>query len=382
MKRRTLLIVVLIFVSLAGITQPPTYILKREAYKPGVSSINFSPDGKLLLAGYADGSFRVLDPGTFNASLVVKDAHPKPVTALDMPPKMDFIMTAGSKQIKVWGRDGKQKGNFNGHATTIWNVDISPDGKHAVSTAFNKTFLLWDVYNGAIAAHMRGHSDVTLTACISPDNKLIASGSNDRSVLIWDLATREVIHTLHGPTNDLYDVAFSPDSRNVAVASAEKSIRVYNIEKPDLVHVLTGHKKVVRKVAYSPDGIYLLSASEDRTLILWDAISGEQIHLFPDNEGEVLDVEFHPDGLSFYSVSRLGDLTRWEMNPEIFVLRYFENPYREELSSDSLFLPRAKGENKKGYLARQLEAAKKKTEIVDRYYQQYLEQHKGKEAAQ
>jgi WD40 repeat protein len=374
MKRSILLLAILSSVALSGTSQIPTYILKREAPNPGVSSINFSPDGKLLLAGYVDGSFRVLDPETFSVSLEVKEAHTKPVTAMDMPPKMDFIMTAGSKQIKVWGRDGKMKGIFNGHATTIWNADISSDGKHAVSTAFNKTFLLWDVYNGVVAAHLRGHSDVTLTACISPDDKMIASGSNDMTVKIWDLESREVTHTFHGATNDIYDISFSPDSRNIAVASAEKSIRVFNIEKADLIHVLTGHQKVVRKVAYSPDGTYLVSASEDHSLILWDAVTGDRIYRFADKEGAVLDVNFHPDGLSFYSVSRLGDLTRWEMHPEIFVLRYFETPYLEELNAEPLFLPRQKGEPKKEYQARQVEASKKKAEIIDRYYQLYLQQ--------
>jgi len=373
MKRSFLLIAILSCISLAGIAQHNSYILKREKPNPGLSSLNFSPDGKLLLAGYADGSFRVLDPESFSTLLEVKEAHTKPVTAMDMPPKMDFIMTAGSKQIKVWGRDGKMKGIFNGHATTIWNADISTDGKHAVSTAFNKTFLLWDVYNGTVAAHLRGHKDVTLAASISPDNKMIASGSNDLSVKIWDLQSREVIKTLHGATADIYYVCFSPDSRYLAVASAEKSIRIYDIEKSDLVHVLTGHQKIVRKVAYSPDGSYLVSASEDNSLILWDAVKGDRIHDFGDNEGPVLDVDFHPNGKSFFSISSLGDLTRWELNPELFVIRYYEAPYLEELNADSLFLPRQKGEAKKEYTARKTEAAKEKAKIIDRYYQQYLE---------
>ncbi len=375
MKRSILIIAVLMCVSLAGVSQQSTYILKREKSNPGASSLNFSPDGKLLLAGYADGSFRVLDPETFTATLVVEEAHTKPVTSMDMPPKMDFIMTAGSKQIKVWGRDGTMKGIFNGHATTIWNADISSDGKHAVSTAFNKTFLLWDVYNGVVETYMRGHSDVTLAACISPNDKMIASGSNDRSVRIWDLQSKEVIHTLYGATADIYDVCFSPDSRYLAVASAEKSIRVFDIEKADLVHVLTGHRDVVRKVAYSPDGAFLVSASEDNALILWDALTGERIYIFADNEGAVLDVDFHPDGKSFYSVGQQGDITRWELHPEIFVIRYYEAPYMEAIKSEPLLLPRAKGEPKKDYQARQAEAAKKKAETIDRYYQQYLKEH-------
>ena len=382
MIRSILLILVFIIMGAAGISQVPSYILLREAFKPGISCISFSPDGKLLLAGFADGSFRVLDPETFQFSLEVEEAHPKAVTSLDMPPKMDFIMSAGGKQIKVWGLDGKQKGNFQGHATTIWNADISNDGLYAVSTAFNKTFLLWDVYNGVIAAHMRGHTDVTLTACISPDNKLIASGSNDLTVKIWDLENRGLISTLHGPTNDIYDVSFSPDGQNLAVASAEKSIRVYKLKEADLLHILTGHQKVVRKVAYSPDGSYLISASEDNSLILWDAVTGDRIHTFSDNDGALLDVEFASDGASFYSVSASGLLTRWEMNPEIFVLRYFEAPYREELGAESLFEPRRKGESKKEYETRQAEAAKKRTEIVERYYQRYLKGQGEKETAQ
>jgi len=374
MKRSILFLAALLALSSASISQVPTYILHRKVFNPVISAINLSPDGKLLLAGFADGSFRVLDPESFQPSLEVKEAHTKPVTAMDMPPKMDFIMSAGSKQIKVWGRDGKLKGIFNGHATTIWNADISQDGKHAVSTAFNKTFLLWDVYNGTVAAHFRGHEDVCLTACISEDNKLIASGSNDMTVKIWDLESRELITTLHGPTADIYDVAISPDSRLVAAASAEKSIRIYNIKEEKLIHVLKGHRAVVRKVDFSPGGRYLVSASEDNSLILWDAHSGDKIHPFIENDGAILDVKFHPDGTSFYSVSSEGELTRWEVNPEIFVLRYYDSPYQEELSADPIFESKRKGESRKEYQLRQQEAGTKRAQIIDRYYQLYLNQ--------
>ena len=375
MRGNMLLMATMIAISSATKAQVPTYILQRENYNPVVSSINISPDGQLLLAGFADGSFQVLDPLSFLPGLEVKEAHTKAVTAMDMPPKMDFIMSAGSKQIKVWERDGKLKGIFDGHATTIWNADISLDGKHAVSTAFNKTFLLWDVYKGTVAAHMRGHEDVCLTACISEDNRLIASGSNDNTVKIWDLKTREVIATLHGPTEDIYDVAFSPDSRLVAAASAEKSIRIYNIEEESLIHILKGHRATVRKVDFSPDGRYLLSASEDNSLILWDVVTGEKIHPFTENNGAMLNVKFHPDGLSFYSVSSQGELTRWDLNPEIFVLRYYETPYLEELAADPIFQARRKGESKKDYQLRQDEAADRKAEIISRYYNKHLEKN-------
>lgn len=353
-------------------TPPDSYILKRELFNPSLSSINLSPDGKILLAGFQDGSFRLLDPVTFEARLEVSGAHYKAVNAMDMPPKMDFVLTAGHNTIRLWDLTGQPVASWNAHATTIWNVDISGDGKYAVSSAFNKTFLLWDVYNSVVLEQMRGHEDVALSVCISPDNRLIASGSNDLTVRIWDMETRREVKSLHGPTQDVYDVEFSPDSRLLAVASKDRTIRVYDLQKEQLIHLLKGHRDMVMEVAFSPDGRYLVSGSADHSLILWDVATGERIHAFLDNEEAVLDLVYHPDGHSFYSISFAGDLTRWMVHPEIFVLRYFEKPYSDELAADPLFEPKRKGESKKEYAARAEEAARKKALILDRYYRQYL----------
>ncbi len=369
---KTPILILLITTSLLAWSQEGSYILKREIYKENLTSINLSPDGTYLLAGFQDGSFRLLDPETFEIKMEVLNAHFKAVNAMDMPPKMDFILSAGYKDIKLWDLSGKHRANWSGHGTTIWNVDISNDGKYAVSSAFNKTFLLWDVYNSVILEHMRGHDDICMSVCISPDNRWIASGSNDFTIKIWDILTRQVVKTLHGPSQDVYDLAFSPDSRFLAAASKDRTIRIYNLEQENLVHLLKGHRDMVMEVAFSPDGRHLISGSADQSLILWDVNSGQRLHSYLDNEEAVLDLVYHPDGKSFYSISFAGDLTRWEVHPEIFVLKYFEKPYREELSTDPIFEPRRKGESKKEFEARSAEASQRKDEILERYYQQYL----------
>ncbi len=374
MKRSAFVVLLLFSLSFRGFSQTAPYVLKRSMFNPGPTSINLSPDGTLLLVGFMDGSFRVMDPESLEVTMEVKDAHTKAITALDMPPKMDFIMTAGGKSIRLWSRSGKHIGNLAGHATTIWNMDISNDGKHAVSSAFNKTFLLWDLYNGEIAEHMRGHQDVALSVAISPDNQLIASGSNDLTIRIWDLASRQMVTTLHGPTKDIFDIAFSPDSRMLAAASGERSIRVYDLKEEKLVHLLKGHRDVVKKLAFSPEGRFIVSASVDKTLILWDVVTGDKIHTFVENEDMVLDVAYAADGKSFYSISKAGDLTRWSVDPEIFVLRYFDLPYHEAVSGDTIFQPRRKGEAKKEYQDRTVRAEIMRREIIDRFYKQYLEE--------
>ena len=354
--------------------QDGSHIMKRQIFEVPLTSINISPDGLFLLAGFDDGSFRLLDPDTYEVKLEVEGAHYKAVNAMDMPPKMDFILTAGGNQIKLWDRSGKYLFDWKGHATTIWNMEISSDGLWAVSSAMNKTFLLWDVYNAVIKEKMRGHEDVCMAVCISPDNKLIASGSNDQSLKIWGLETRQVISQLHGPAQDIYDVEFSPDSRLLAVTSKDESARLFGLEEEKLLHILKGHTDMVMEAEFSPDGSYLVTGSADQSIILWDVMTGERIHQFLDNEGAVMDLVFHPGGESFYSISYAGDLTRWILDPEIFVLKYYETPYREELAADPLFEPRQKGESKKEYKARVEEGREKKSAIISRYYQLYLQE--------
>lgn len=353
--------------------QEDSYILKRQQFKVPLTSINISPNGLFLLSGFNDGTFRLLDPDSFEVKLEVSGAHHKAVNAIDMPPKMDFILTAGHNSIKLWDRSGKHLFDWNAHATTIWNAEISSDGLWAVSSAMNKTFLLWDVYNNALVERMRGHEDVAMVVSISPDCRLIASGSKDQSIKIWDLETRQVIYQLHGPTQDIYDLEFSPDGSLLVACSRDKSVRLYDLKEKKLLHILKGHSDMVLEAEFSPNGRYLVSASADQSIILWDVRNGERIHQFLENEGAVMDLVFHPDGHSFYSISYGRDLTRWEVDPEIFILKYYDDPYREELAADPIFETKRKGESKKEYGARAAEAAVKKREIIARYYELYLD---------
>jgi len=328
--------------STLAIAQEGSYILKRQIFSVPLSSINFSPDGSLLLAGFTDGSFRIMNPDSFVPGLEVDNAHYKAVNAIDMPPKMDLILTAGHNAIKIWDRNGTHLFDWNKHATTIWNAEISKDGLWAVSSAFNKTFLLWDVYNNLLVESFRGHEDVCLAVSISPDVRLIASGSNDLSIKLWDLETRQVISTLEGPTQDIYDLEFSPDGRLLVACSKDNSSRIYDVEGERLLHILKGHQDMVLEAEFSPDGRYLITGSADHSMILWDVPSGEQIYHFLDIEAALMDLVYHPDGHSVYSISMEGDLTRWSVHPEIFVLKYYEKAYLQELSADPVFEPKRK----------------------------------------
>jgi len=353
--------------------QENTYLVQEKSYKTPLSFIGFSPDGTLLLAGFDDGSFQLLHPEKLEVLLEVDQAHPKAVNGIVMPPNMDFILTAGQNILKVWDRQGKHLYDWRAHGTTIWNLDLSSDGKNAVTSAMNRTFLLWDVYNGKVLKKMQGHQQLCMAVDISPDDQWIASAAKDE-IRIWDLKTRELLQSLHGPPYEIYDVKFGSGKDLLALATRKNVVHIWDLAKEEEKVRLQGHQELVLEVEFCPQGPYLLSASADQSVILWDIRRGERIHQFLDQEGAVSDLVFHPDGQSFFLVSSAGELKQYRLDPELFVRRYYPDEYLKELSLEPGLEERRKGESRKAYESRLKQAEGKKRSITERYYNRYLEE--------
>lgn len=373
-QSKVVLLMLLLGLSPLTWAQDDSYILQTQSFKAAPSAIKLSPDASLLLAGFTDGTLRLMDPESFQVSMELENVHFKEIKSVDISSDMEKILSAGHNKIRLWDRSGNKLDAWERHATTIWNAEFSENGLWAVSSAFNKTFLLWDVKNSSLAESMRGHSDICLAVSISPDNRWVASGSKDQTIKIWNLESREHVIALQGPSELIYDLDFSPDSRLLAASSQDETVRIYSLDSKKLLHILKGHQEGVMKVDFSPDGRYLLSASADQSVILWDVQSGELIYQFLTPGTSVTDLVFHPDGRSFFSASSNGVLARWALHPEIFVLRYFEEDYLKEISADPAFEARRKGESKKDFQSRLKRAAPQREKIVDRYYQLYLQQ--------
>jgi WD40 repeat protein len=361
------------FTTMVLYAQPRDYIIRSFEYKTPVTAVTVSPDQQWIMAGFEDGTLRVLDVKTLEEVFIVENAASAPIFDIGVSPKMDVIFLAAGNRIVLYDTTGTKINSWGHHRNTMWSMDLNPTGSLIVSTEVNKTFLLLDVYDAKIEAYMRAHDDITLAVAFSPDGKQIASGSNDKTVLLWDLETREVTRTFHGHSGNIYDVAFSPDGSLLATASEDRSVRMWDIAAEKNLQLLQGHQDMVLEIEFSPDGKYLLSASADQAIKLWDVASGEQLYAYLENESSVPDIAFLPGGKAFISAGTDGTLKVWEIHPEIFVLKYFGKAYEEELLNNPLFLPRQKGEKRSEYAVRQEKAGTEKAKIIDRYYQMYLE---------
>src|SRR5262249_35697209 len=190
-----------------------------------------------------------------------------------------------------------------GHVAGVFRVTMSPDGKTAVTAAWDRTVRSWDTASGRELCVVAG---LVHDLAVSPDSRTVVAsdpaGSGDPRTTLgrlrtWDLATGRETTPADLPDGLRFGaLAFTPDGRRLITASGPhvtvldwpqlKVRRSFDLPKPDK----QPKEYECQKLAVSPDGRWLVTVAERSgwrsenppspaggVVDLWDLGTGQRI---------------------------------------------------------------------------------------------------------
>ncbi len=256
--------------------------------------VTFSPDGKTILTGSADGAVRIWDATTAKpiGQLLVPGTRVSPWAF--SPDGRTVLTVMSERTAQLWDAVTMQPiGQPMEHRGRIWSVAFSPDGKSVLIGSEEKTARLWDAATGLPFGRTFEDQEPILFVAFSPDGKTVLTSvlGNTR---LWDAATSQPIGQLRSTsTGSILAPLFSPDGHTILTSDAQlwDAATAQPIGKPLRPRVNVS----VFNHAFSPDGKTILIVSTDATARLWDAATSQPIGQPMVHQGRVWSVAFSPD---------------------------------------------------------------------------------------
>ncbi|CAE7881627.1 RACK1 [Symbiodinium microadriaticum] len=236
-----------------------------KEHTDGISSLAFADeDGKRWVSASRDGTVRLWEfPAEKERERFFRDA------------------TYASSRV------------LHGHRGPVSCAAISKDGKHAVSSSWDKTLKYWSLDTGKCLRTFDGHENHVNWVCFSTDEKEFLSASSDRTSSaetpqkLRDEAAaikRICSHEVGGGSSRCHDdwitaVVHAPSSTKKAKAMTcgwDKQIRVWDCGTRQVLHKLPcSHSAAIHALEISPDASLLASGGRDCAVLLWDVEEGK-----------------------------------------------------------------------------------------------------------
>ena len=241
--------------------------------------------------------------------------HPPVITSLDFSPDGKLLAVAGFHEVLIHRADGSGLvARLVGMSERIEDLNFSPDSKRlAVAAGLPERMgelQVWDVRRKRLDLSVPITYDTVYGASWSPDGKMIAVGCGDNTVRAFDATTGKQVF-FNGAHDDWsLDTVFSVDGSQLVSVGRDMTTKLYAVETQRFIDNVTSItpgalKGGITSVARHPSQDHVLVGGSDGVPRIYrmnretKRVIGDDANLlrrYPGMKGRIFSVDFAPDG--------------------------------------------------------------------------------------
>ena len=246
-----------------------------------------------------------------------------------------FLITAGGESllyrpgdVVVWKADGSRVGNLSGHATAVWAVDTSSDGKLVATAGYDGMVKLWDMQSRKLKADLNQHQGWVRSVAFSPDGSQLVTAGEDGNVIVWSTLSGKAVTTVVAHKGPVTAITFSPDGKTFVTGGGDNLVKIWNALDGKEIKSLAGHEDTIWSIAYSPTRPEFVSTGADKTIRVWSVNNFKQTGMLAGHKDWVTSAAFNSDGSRLVTASLDGVIKFWDVQKK----REQEGPSQQSAS--------------------------------------------------
>lgn len=223
------------------------------------------------------------------------------LVSIDLSPDRKTIITGCDDHgIILWDAEsGEQLATLIGHTGGVRGVRFLADGKHAVSIADGKDWLvrLWNLEEKTCERTFSGHTDEIRALAVSNDGKYALTSSSDGEIRLWDTKSGECLQVYTEHKKHCAELRFFCDNKRFITGCTDLTMKIFSVDDTESNHTFEAPDSGVLLAAdVSRDGKRVASGDNAGIARVWDAASGKLLRTFSVKQGDIDVVRFSFDG--------------------------------------------------------------------------------------
>ena len=251
--------------------------------------VAFSPNGRMLAAGFSDGAVRYWKMDGWRPNL------------------LDVAGLGGPGSVALWrtrspASPERTSGAWSQGPIAVRSLAFSPSGRMlavgrqdrsvSIAIADQEMDRLFSATGAPyVVRSLDRHADAVTALAFTPDEKTLITANNGPSptIRLTDTQTWKEDRRLIGHTGPILSLSVSADGALLASGGADKTVRLWDLEEGRERATLLGHDREVHGVAFGADRKTVISAGGDGLARVW--LTGmrpnETVEMTPYRDGSV-----------------------------------------------------------------------------------------------